>query len=329
MDAADLAWWRRRSGWPAWLLSLLLHFSVLISLGFVAGKTPEGAADEPARSGGIVLVNRQAGQARYFSEDNGSGAPGAAASAAAIQPTPNPFPDSQQPPAVVGGPKLPEGRGPLVGAAPAAGGGLPSAGTLAQGGGQGGPLGRGQNYDGQTQVFGVQGQGSRFVYVFDRSGSMSGYEGRPLAAAKRELLASLQSLKGVHQFQIVFYNQQPRVMSLVADQAPQMVFANDEAQRQAERFIGSIVADGGTDHVLALQVALKMRPDVIFFLTDADEPRLSRSDLDRIGRFNYGTVINAIEFGAGPKSGGKNFLQQLAEENAGQHGYVDVTTLPR
>jgi hypothetical protein len=108
-----------------------------------------------------------------------------------------------------------------------------------------------------------------------------------------------------------------------------MVFANDDGQRQAGCFVGSIVADGGTDHVRALEVALKMRPDVIFFLTDADEPQLSRNDLDRIQRLNYGSVINAIEFGAGPKSGGQNFLQTLAAENAGQHGYVDVTTLPR
>jgi hypothetical protein len=329
MDAADLAGWRRQSGWPAWLLSLLLHFSVLIGLGFVAGKTPEGAADEPARAGGIVLVNRQAGKAQYFSEDNGNGAPGAAASASATQARPNPFPDSQEQPTIAGGPKLPADRGQLVGAAPAAGGSLPSPGSLSQGGGKGGPLGRGQDFGVQTQVFGVQGRGSRFVYVFDRSGSMSGYEGRPLAAAKRELLESLQSLQGVHQFQIVFYNQDPRLMSFAAGDAPQMVFANDEGQRQAERFVGSIVADGGTDHVKALEVALKMRPDVIFFLTDADEPQLSRSDLDRIGRLNYGTVINAIEFGAGPKRGDKNFLQSLAEENAGQHGYVDVTRLPK
>jgi hypothetical protein len=179
MDAADLAGWRRQSGWPAWLLSLLLHFSVLISLGFVAGKTPEGAADEPARAGGIVLVNRQAGKAQYFSEDNGNGAPGAAASASVEQATPNPFPDSQEQPTIAGGPKLPEGRGPLVGAAPAAGGSLPSAGSLAQGGGSGGPLGRGQDFGVQTQVFGVR-PGQPLRYVFDRSGSMSGYEGRPL-----------------------------------------------------------------------------------------------------------------------------------------------------
>jgi hypothetical protein len=52
---------------------------------------------------------------------------------------------------------------------------------------------------GETQFFGLSGKGSRFVYVFDRSLSM---QGQPLAAAKRELLASLSHLERVHQFQI-------------------------------------------------------------------------------------------------------------------------------
>src|SRR6476620_2566458 len=49
-----------------------------------------------------------------------------------------------------------------------------------------------------TQIFGVTGKGTSFVYVFDRSLSM---KGAPLAAAKRELLDSLGHLQRVHQFQ--------------------------------------------------------------------------------------------------------------------------------
>ena len=60
-----------------------------------------------------------------------------------------------------------------------------------------------------TGVFGVEGEGSKFVYVFDRSGSMQGFQGRPLAAAKRELITSLESLESVHQFQVIFYNERP------------------------------------------------------------------------------------------------------------------------
>lgn len=325
----DSPWFRRR-GVPAWLLSCGLHFTVLVTLSAVIRPEPQGAADEPSRQGGIVLVNRDASKAEYFSDEAESGSAGASSIAATIQAAPNPLPDSQSPPAIAGL-NLPVTTGSRAGAAAPGTSTLPSAGALAQRGGKGGPLGRGDDYGVQTQVFGVKGQGSRFVYVFDRSASMSAYDGRPLAAAKRELVASLQGLRSVHQFQIVFYNENPRVLNLFPGQTPQMVFANDEGLKLAERFVGGIYADGGTAHMKALELALKMRPDVIFFLTDADEPQLSQTDLDRLARLNGGTVISAIEFGSGPqlKSGRRSFLQRLAESSGGEHGYVDVTRLPK
>src|SRR5689334_8306976 len=120
---------------------------------------------------------------------------------------------------------------------------------------------------GKTQLFGVSAEGGSFVYVFDRSLSM---QGPPLAAAKRELLESLKRLKRVQQFQILFYNQDAKLM-----QPRQMVFADENGLRQAESYIASVQPSGATDHVQALQLALKMGPSVIFFLTDADEPQLS------------------------------------------------------
>jgi hypothetical protein len=186
-----------------------------------------------------------------------------------------------------------------------------------------------RDYGAEIQVFGIKGKGTRFVYVFDRSASMSQFEGRPLAAAKRELIASLQMLKAVHQFQIIFFNERPRLMNLVRDQAPQMVFGDDQGQRQAESFIDTITADGGTDRVQALRLALRMNPDVIFFLSDADKPLLGADDLAAIQRLNRGTVIHAIEFGIGPKPAGENFMHRLAAGNAGEHAYVDVTRLQK
>jgi Mg-chelatase subunit ChlD len=175
-----------------------------------------------------------------------------------------------------------------------------------------------QQSEGQTQVFGVTGKGSSFVFVFDRSLSM---KGSPLAAAKRELLASLAQLQRVHQFQIVFYNERPKVM-----QPPRMQFADENGLRAAESFVSSIIADGGTDHLAALEVAMKMAPDVIFLLTDADEPPLSPKQLDAIRRNNGGAVINVIEFKSGPDSGKASFLRTLAEQNRGEYKAIDVKT---
>jgi hypothetical protein len=180
----------------------------------------------------------------------------------------------------------------------------------------------------RTGVFGASGEGRKFVYVFDRSASMDGHGGAPLAAAKRELLASLNDLDQTHQFQIIFYNERPRVFNPTGVLG-RLVFGTDQNKNLAEKFVGSITADGATQHEEALAMALKMAPDVIFFLTDADEPRMSGEQLARLVRLNKGTAINAIEFGFGAQVERDNFLVKLAKQNAGQHVYVDVSKLAK
>jgi hypothetical protein len=177
-----------------------------------------------------------------------------------------------------------------------------------------------------TGVFGVGGEGHKFVYVFDRSGSMDGHGGAPLAAAKSQLIASLEDLGQTHQFQIIFYNEHPRVFNPTGTPG-RLVFATDQNRALARKFIGGITADGSTEHEDALVLALQMAPDVIFFLTDADEPRLSAKQMQRIARLNRGTSINAIEFGFGPQVESDNFLVRLAQQNAGHHVYVDLAQL--
>jgi hypothetical protein len=192
-----------------------------------------------------------------------------------------------------------------------------------------GPVGLGETLEkgaARTGVFGVSGVGYKFVYVFDRSGSMDGHGGAPLASAKRELVHSLRELEKTHQFQIIFYNENPRIFAPSGGEG-RLAFGTEQNKRLAERFVGGITADGATQHEEALTMALRMRPDVIFFLTDADEPSLSAKQLARIAQQNHGTSINAIEFGYGPQGDSNNFLVRMARQNGGQHVYVDVSQL--
>ena len=70
-------------------------------------------------------------------------------------------------------------------------------------------------------------EGTKFVYVFDRSESMNSVlsyisEGKtifsitPLEAAKAELIRSLEDLHSGNGFGVVFYNHEPFVFSLGA-----------------------------------------------------------------------------------------------------------------
>ncbi|MEX2026162.1 MAG: hypothetical protein WEH44_02660, partial [Pirellulaceae bacterium] len=303
-SVATAAWMRRR-GIPAWLLSLLLHLSVFTVLGLVVQVTPGGLphAGDTLRGGEIVLASNATGKTEYFSDADGGDSQQAESNSEATAEAASPasaVPDL--PP--TGGPQLPAANASNAGSG-LPGGMAPGAGELL-GSSKGGPRGTGVGQKAQTEVFGVQGEGSRFLYVFDRSSSMGGFEGRPLASAKRELIASLERLDQVRQFQIIFYNQEPHLMALGGQQG--MVFANDDGKRQAAGFVGRITASGSTRHMEALTMALNLRPDVIFFLTDADEPQLSPGELAKIRRLNHGTSINTIEFGAGTPSGAVNFL---------------------
>ena len=305
---------------PAWLISTLLHLSVLTVLGLTLRLAPPLAAGTERTAEVGIVLKHQDGEKDYYvgEQDGGSQSPAPAAPATtslaeALRASPlDPSAVLPNIPSVIG-PGLPEG------------GGVPSAGKAADGPGAGRELDGGK---GRTRFINIEAEGYKFAYVLDRSASMDGAGRSPLAFAKSELIASLQSLGKTHQFLIVFYNEQPTVFNPSGQQA-KLAFATEQNKQRARKFIGSITAAGGTRHEEALVAAIKTQPDVIFFLTDADEPRLSPRQLDKIHRMAGGISINTIEFGFGPKSGPASFLAELARQNDGKYVYVDITRLGR
>lgn len=176
----------------------------------------------------------------------------------------------------------------------------------------------------RTSMFGASGVGHKFVYVLDRSSSMGVSGHKPIKAVKAELVKSLKNLDTVHQFQIIFYNEKPVIFNPTGTPG-RLAFASRANKERAARFIESITPDGNTSHVDALKLAIRLSPDVIFFLSDGDDPKLSRPQLDQIQRMATGITINVIEFGPGPKPESKSFMATLAEENDGQYVYVDLS----
>jgi hypothetical protein len=176
----------------------------------------------------------------------------------------------------------------------------------------------------RTSMFGLAGEGYKFVYVFDRSGSMGGDGSASLKAVKAELLASLKNLDTVHQFQIIFYNERP-VQFNPSGSPGKLAFGTERNKVSAERFLDTIKAFGGTDHESALSMAAAMKPDVIFFLTDGDEPKLTSQQMEKILRWLAGIHINIIEFGPGDQPEQGSFLKELAKRAGGEYIYVDST----
>jgi len=177
---------------------------------------------------------------------------------------------------------------------------------------------------GETQFLGIRDRGTRFVYVLDRSGSMD--REHALEVAKAELVTSLQHLDETQQFQVIFYNVQNRLLTLGGRNT--LHFATDINKTLARQQIAQVTPDGGTFHYPALAKALSLEPEVIYFLTDADQnSAIHPGDMERLVRRNRGrTRIHAIKFGLGAELTTNHYVKKLALQNGGRYRYRDIKT---
>ncbi len=162
-------------------------------------------------------------------------------------------------------------------------------------------------------------RGQRLVFVIDRSASM-GLSGA-FAAARRELLACLDCLPAEARFQVIAYNRGAETLRVQGQSG--LLTASADHKRQARRLLAALRAEGGTDHLAALKRALLLRPDAIYFLTDADD--LTAAQIREVTRFNQGrTMIHTVELAGAPRGQAPSPLQVLAAYNRGVYRSVDL-----
>jgi hypothetical protein len=197
---------------------------------------------------------------------------------------------------------------------------------------------------GSSSLFGLSAAGAKFVYVFDRSGSMrsefvfdygDGIENRvtPLALAKAELVRSLNQLSNKSHFQIIFYNDKPLPFgadskAFDASKDLRLLRATDPLKAQARSFVKKVNGRGNTEHLAALQMAVKMRPDAVFLITDAvaqDDP--SWSELRDLARFcqNRRIRVNVIHFSDQERP--ESTLVRLTVATRGMHRFLNLRDL--
>jgi hypothetical protein len=170
-----------------------------------------------------------------------------------------------------------------------------------------------------TAFFQLPTQAQSVVYVFDRSGSM-GMAGR-LNQARQELLTSLERLPATARFQVIPYNRVAEPLRIAGHS--DLVPATIENKRQTALLLEGLAPEGGTEYLTALKRALLLQPEVIYFVTDADD--LHPDQVRALTLLNHGrTVIHTIELTASHRAGPGTGLQVLARENGGQYRGVDV-----
>jgi hypothetical protein len=159
----------------------------------------------------------------------------------------------------------------------------------------------------QTSFFGIRAQGQFFVYVVDCSGSMID-EGR-LVRAKQELRRSVLSLREPQRFAVICYNDQawplPGELPRPADLA---------SKDQLRRWLRLIEPDGETDPRGAMALALGLRPDAVFLLSDGEFPP---GTVAAIAQKNPRKIpIHCIDLAGG---GASVTLQRIARDSGGRY----------
>jgi von Willebrand factor type A domain len=197
-----------------------------------------------------------------------------------------------------------------------------SGGGEGEGGGSGGGIGRGIGPG--AEFFGAREIGRSFGYVIDSSGSMG--LRNALDVAKRELLASLDRLPPDAQISVTFYHLQAHKLTDPQGR-PGMMAATAVNKSRVRSQLSSVIPYGGTDHFLALRTALVDKPEVIFFLTDADS--MTDSDVDKLLPEIGKSRLQAVEFGRGPDLGQHTPLRRLATTTGGAYRYIDTTQFPK
>lgn len=157
------------------------------------------------------------------------------------------------------------------------------------------------------------------IFVFDRSGSMSG---KKIEQAKEALKFLVNQLKPTDTFNIVAYD------SAVESFRPELQRADEATTKSALSFVDGLYAGGSTNISGALQTALKMltdpkRPSYVLFLTDGLPTVGEMDELKIAANAKQENAVNArlFTFGVGFDVNSR-LLDRLSRDGRGQSVYV-------
>lgn len=159
----------------------------------------------------------------------------------------------------------------------------------------------------QTSFFGIRAEGQLFIYVVDCSGSMIDED--RLDRAKSELRRSVGALQSPQRFKVIFYNDRPVPMP---GDLPKP--ADYPSKTQLSRWLNFIEPEGPTDPRSSLALALALRPDAVFLLSDGAFPE---NTPEAVAKLNPNKVpIHCIDLANGAAG---DDLRKIAAESAGQY----------
>jgi hypothetical protein len=311
--------------------SLCVHLATLLALVFwMMSPPPLAPSGEPERPVSIVLAKANAGQLiDYLDDTQESSSSPAAVNARTDQnnQTVDALPGKDVQVELPASFALPSTSGlalPGEGLLPAIEGSVGASRRLPSGIDEAAILAadaRGRGGEGDTTgtparltLFGVPAQGRTFAMVIDRSASMGDQGLGAIRAAADELQKQLAGLNDQQRVQVIAYHAAPSQLS------EGWLPATDANKEKLLRYLRGLPAFGST----------KPRPEVIFLLTDGDDPGMDPGQLRVVRDLAVNkTVIHAIHFGRSHNLADENhFLRKVSGNSGGSYVFVNVDKLP-
>jgi hypothetical protein len=174
-------------------------------------------------------------------------------------------------------------------------------------------------------VFGNGGNAREIVFLCDATGSML----NKMATLKDELNKAVVGLRPIQSFDIIFYQDVK-----VEEFSKSMVAATPETKRKAGTYLEGVTSEGTTDPIPALTAALKLHPQLLYFLTDAADFPDTKAVTDCIAQYNKDNKIkiNTILFVEDKTEHEKNLdseglMKSIAEKSGGRFRWVEMDAI--
>jgi hypothetical protein len=170
----------------------------------------------------------------------------------------------------------------------------------------------------------VEGGGNHFVYLVDSSGSM----GSAFESARQELIQSIEFLSAEQRFYVVFFDAEPEYMRLTdpRQDEPRSVYATAENKAALKRRAMRISMDRGRAPYDPLRFALKLKPDVVFLLSDGEFPQGIEDLLQNENRienlFGDSRTISIVHTIGYHSKEGETRMRRIAQQNQGQYRHI-------
>ncbi|MCL2641095.1 MAG: VWA domain-containing protein [Phycisphaerales bacterium] len=173
-----------------------------------------------------------------------------------------------------------------------------------------------ENGGGEVKFYGISDSAKKIVYVLDHSGSMLD----TFDFMRTEAIRSVNALTPEQSFGVVMFSERESVIY------PKLQAATPEVKKDFATKMQMYRAQGMNDDLLdpslkALEVAFKLQPEVIYFLTDGRfDPRLIDVVTKKLNK-NKKIRVNTVAFVLNDAISEEQ-LKDLAKQNGGAYAFV-------